>query len=413
MKFERSIAALVFVMGLFSLVSCVPKPKPQWLMPAPQIYQKGGVNPFGGLAQKQKGTKLPVYYATNRNPAGKYYGSSVGPRLRFGVADVAIGNEAENWDSLVTASREATRATPLPLRLLRFDEFGTHDQETHAPEWLRKVGETVRQSQSKDVLVYVHGAKVEFFHSCAFAAEVAHFTGREITPVAFDWPTHPEIFSYITRIDINHGIRSAEQLAELVRVLSTESSIRRIHLVSWSAGARVLSRAMVKLGGDKPHSLRSRYRIGTAVFAASDVPERIFLERLPAIHALSDRVLVYLSDRDSALKWSRRLLGGGRRLGIEPISPTEEELTALRKHPRLEVVDTSYGRIERGFDITGHRYWYQHPWVSSDLMVTLRTNADPTKRGLHAAPIQGVWYFAPDYGDRIGGIARKLTGGKW
>lgn len=413
MKLARSIAALAFVMGLLSLVSCVPKPKPQWLMPAPQIYQKGGVNPFGGLAQKQKGTKLPVYYATNRNPAGRYYGSSVGPRLRFGVADVAIGNESENLDSLVTASREATRATPLPLRLLRFDEFGTHDQETHAPEWLRKVGETVRQSRTRDVLVYIHGAKVEFFHSCAFAAEVAHFTGRAITPVAFDWPTHPEILSYITRVDINHGIRSAEQLAELVRLLSTQSDIRRIHLVSWSAGARVLSRAMVKLGGNKPASLRSRYRIGTTVFAASDVPEKDFLERLPAIHALSDRVLIYLSDRDSALKWSSRLLGGGRRLGIAPASPTEEELSALKKHPRMEVVDTSYGRIERGFDITGHRYWYQHPWVSSDLMVTLRTNADPAKRGLRAAPIQGVWYFAPDYGDGIGGIARKLTHGKW
>ncbi len=413
MKLARSIAALALVMGLLSLVSCVPKPKPQWLMPAPQIYQKGGVNPFGGLAQKQKGTKLPVYYATNRNPAGRYYGSSVGPRLRFGVADVAIGNESDNWDSLAKASQEATRATPLPLRLLDFDEFGTNDQETHAPEWLRKVGETVRQSRSKDVLVYVHGAKVEFFHSCAFAAEVSHFTGREITPVAFDWPTHPEILSYITRIDINHGIRSAEQLAELVRVLSTQSAIRRIHLVSWSAGARVLSRAMVKLGGDQPHSLRSRYRIGTTVFAASDVPERDFLERLPAIHALSDRVLVYLSDRDSTLKWSSLLLGGGRRLGVEPVSPTEEELSALRRHPRLEVVDTSYGRIERGFDITGHRYWYQHPWVSSDLMVTLRTDADPAERGLRPTTTKGVWFFAPDYGDRIGGIARNLTDGRW
>lgn len=405
--------ALALVIGLLASVSCVPKPKPQWLMPTPQIYQKGGVDPFGGLAQKQKGTRLPVYYATNRKPAGTYYGSSLSPRLRFGVADVAIGHDSEDWNSLAKASRNAERSAPMPLRLLRFDEFHPLNPDTHAPEWLKKVGETVRQSRSKDVLVYVHGAKVEFFHSCAFAAEVAHFTGREITPVAFDWPTHPEILSYITRVDINHGIRSAEQLAELVRVLSTQREIRRIHLVSWSAGARVLSRAMVKLGGDKPESLRSRYRIGTAVFAASDVPERDFLERLPAIHGLSDRVLVYLSDGDNALKWSSILLGGGRRLGMEPGSPTEEEISALRNHPRLEVVDTSYGRVERGFDITGHRYWYQHPWVSSDLMVTLRTDANPASRGLKPTAIQGVWCFSPDYGDRIGGIARALTSGKW
>jgi esterase/lipase superfamily enzyme len=395
------------------LASCAQKPKPQWLMPTPRLYQNGGIDPFTHLSAPERNTELPVFYATNRKRTTSYYSSGIAPALRFGVAEVGIGGEHDDWNSLTKASCSPSRLNPLPLRLVGFNENTNTTSATDSTAWLRQLDEASRNTRTKDVMIYVHGAKVEFFHSCAFAAEFAHFSGREITPVAFDWPTHTEVFSYITRIDIRHGIESAERLADLVRMISTHTDVRRIHLVSWSAGARVLSRAMVKLGGDSPQSMRSRHRIGTTVFAASDVPEKDFIERIPAIHALSDRVLVYLSDDDKALKWSSMLMGGGRRLGVEPEKPTDEEIAVLKKHPRLQVIDSSYGKVRRGFDITGHRYWYQHPWISSDLILTLRTGASPDKRGLKPTGVPGAWWFPPEYGDRIGGVARTLTGGKW
>jgi hypothetical protein len=101
-------------------------------------------------------------------------------------------------------------------------------------------------------------------------------------------------------------------------------------------------------------------------------------------------------------------MGGGRRLGLEPAKPDDRELMILRTHPRLEVVDSSFGKNLRGFDISGHRYWYQHPWISSDLMLALRTGATPQQRGLSKAPAPQVFYFAPDYAGRIGGIAKEL-----
>jgi hypothetical protein len=108
------------------------------------------------------------------------------------------------------------------------------------------------------------------------------------------------------------------------------------------------------------------------------------------------------------LEWSARLMGGGRRLGLEPEKLDPHEALTLRTHPRLEVVDCSFGKDLRGFDISGHRYWYQHPWISSDLMLALRTGAKPQQRGLSQAPSPQVYYFAPDYARRIGRIAREL-----
>jgi len=383
-------------------------PKPQWLMPTPQIYLKGGVNPFQSLSHRDRTTVLPVHFATNRKHSGGYFGSSLEPKLSYGVIPVGIGGEHTRWPELESASTSAERSDPLPLRFVGFSNGLPSGAIEDRDEWLKALDQATRRTRSRDVVIYVHGAKVEFFHSCAFSAEIAHFTGRDLTPVAFDWPTHPDILSYVLRIDLSHAIHSASRLADLVRDVAKDTSTRRIHLVSWSAGARVLSRAMVDLAGDDIEAARKRYRIGSCVFAAGDVPKNDFIARLPSIHGLSERVTIYTSDADGALAWSSRLMGGGNRLGLDPKALDPGDIVALRDHPRVQVVDCSMGKDKRGFDITGHRYWYQHPWVSSDVMLTLRTSASPDRRGLTPAEIPGIHYFAPDYGDRIGAVARGL-----
>lgn len=399
-------AALVFA-------SCASGPKPQWLMPTPVMYLDGKVRPFAHLPASQKRTSVEVFYTTNRKPEAGHYGNKVNTRLRFGTARIALGEETDTWETLRDASTEHPRPRPMPVRLVESCELGTDEDPAAIRSWAREVDRSVCKTSTRDIVIYVHGAKVGFFHSCAFAAEIGHFAGRDFTPVAFDWPTHQEIFSYVDGVDVDHARRSATRLAETIRVLARHTSAERIHIVSWSAGARVHSRALAELGGSDPASVRGRYRLGVMAFAASDVPVKDFLDRLPAVHGLSDDVLVYMSDADGALKWSGRLMGGGRRLGFEPERLSEAELAALRAAPRLEAIDTSLGKQERGFDITGHRYWFQHPWVNSDLILALRTGAPAAKRGLDPAPVKGVWYFSESYPERIGAAAHRLTGGSW
>jgi hypothetical protein len=44
-----------------------------------------------------------------------------------------------------------------------------------------------------------------------------------------------------------------------------------------------------------------------------------------------------------------------------------------------------------------------------NLMLSLLTSASPARRGLAPGPEKGIYYFGPDYGDRIGSIARELA----
>ena len=395
------------------LSSCSSGPKPQWLMPTPIMYLDGKVDPFAHLPSSEKRTDVEVFYSTNREPEGDHYGNRVDSVLRFGKAVVEIGEEADSWEALVKASTSDPRPKPMPLRLAGVDEFGTDEDQAVMRRWAAGVDRAVRRTATRDVVIYVHGAKVDFLPSCAFAAELDHFAGRDFTPVAFDWPTHQEIFSYVGGVDVDHARRSATRLAETIRLLADHTTVDRIHIVSWSAGARVHSRAMAELGQGSLSAARKRYRLGVMAFAAGDVPVKDFIERLPAVYGLSDDVLVYMSDADGALKWSARLMGGGRRLGFAPESLTEEEVATLHAMPRLEAIDTSLGKQSRGFDITGHRYWFKHPWVNSDLILALRTGAPAAKRGLSPSPIGGVWAFPKEYPSRIGGAAHRLTGGSW
>lgn len=411
--FRRVLSTLVGGLLVIHLASCGGAPKPQWLMPTPVVYLDGQVRPFEHLSLGDRRTASEVFYSTNRNPTGDHYGNDVGGVLRLGVARMEIGDPGDDWEALVRVSTTHPRPKPMPVRLVKHVELADDRHEDLLAHWASRVDRALRKTETRELIIYVHGAKVGFQHSCAFAAELSHFAGRDFTPVAFDWPTHQEIFSYVDRVDLDHARRSTSRLAETIRILADRTSARRIHVVSWSAGARVLSRALAEMAGGDAARERKRYRLGEVVFAASDVPREEFLARLPAIHGLSDRVLVYMSDDDGALRWAPRLMGGGQRLGLEPKKVSDEEREVLRRMSRLEVVDSSYGKTFRGFDITGHRYWFQHPWVNSDLILALRTGAGAKERGLEPAPLERVWYFDHDYAETISGVGRNLTDGQW
>ena len=80
---------------------------------------------------------------------------------------------------------------------------------------------------------------------------------------------------------------------------------------------------------------------------------------------------------------------------------------------RLEVVDLSEGREHRGFDITGHRYWFNHPWASSDVLLSIRTDLDPDEWGLEAGKAAQLWVMPPDYPQRLAALLREFEFRMW
>jgi esterase/lipase superfamily enzyme len=262
---------------------------------------------------------------------------------------------------------------------------------------------SIESARDRDLLIYVHGAKVNFYNANAFAAQLDHFMGRDMTSMAFSWPTRQNIFAYGTGSDVRRAYTAAPALTALLEILAHESVARRIHIICWSAGGRVVNSALSQLYARHADEddLRERFRLGTVYFAAADVPGDEFIEALPALNELATRIVVTVSSKDSALQMARTFMRGGARIGQRNTDISPEQMEIVRAADRLEVVDVSRDWEGRGFDITGHRYWYDHPWASTDMILAVRSDLGPSQRGLAPTDLDLLWSIPADYPDRL------------
>jgi len=159
----------------------------------------------------------------------------------------------------------------------------------------------------------------------------------------------------------------------------------------------------------KGEELRETFRLGTVYFAAADVPREDFLAGLPSLDAMAERVVVSASSNDDALQGAKLFMGGGQRIGQLGGGLSAEEAAIVEDTERLEVVDVSLGSSDRGFDIIGHRYWFNHPWASTELLLALR-GLGPEERGLESGGHRIHWLLPMDYPERM--TKEMLPGGR-
>ncbi len=115
---------------------------------------------------------------------------------------------------------------------------------------------------------------------------------------------------------------------------------------------------------------------------------------------------VYLSNTDTALGLSSWLL---QRRHLGQVF-TKEEVTPpvvkyLRDTENLAVIDVT--GAERAAVGKGHWYFRDSPWVSSDVLVTLRYHLSPKERGFVRSEDWPIWRFPEDYVSRLRTILWK------
>lgn len=405
-----------FLISLF-LAGCAGPPVVP-LMPTPMLYTELETGPLEHIPSDQHWNLRKVYYATTRardpDLQRVRYTNGESDEVSVGLALVRFGERSLSWDELKAASRSADRDDPVLLSLSGIVEAGSFapeklgdsgDVEGPAAWLLSDLNASIATARDRDVLIYVHGAKVNFYNACAYVAQLDHFMGRDMTSIAFSWPSRQNILAYGMGDDVERLYRSTPALVSVIELLATHSEARRIHLVAWSAGGRLVTDAMKELrrrAGDVPEEeLRNRYRLGTVYLAAADVPGEAFVEAIPDMAALARRIVVTASSNDGALRKAKLLMGGEHRIGTVVTEISEERAALLKSIPNLEVVDVSRGSMVRGFDITGHRYWFDHPWASSDLILAVRSDLPPDQRGLEAGGFPVLWIIPEDYPDEV------------
>ena len=92
---------------------------------------------------------------------------------------------------------------------------------------------------------------------------------------------------------------------------------------------------------------------------------------------------------------------GSKRIGQIGHNLDDQQMQVVLAADRLEFIDMSRGRDERGFDITGHRYWFNHPWASTDMLLSIRSDLEPEERGLEPTEVPVLWWMPDDYPQRL------------
>jgi esterase/lipase superfamily enzyme len=409
---------------MFNLGACAKKPLNQvLLMPAPDIYDSGGINPFSDFDPIEAIPYEGILYATDREPsngAGKeaYYLNERGFVLRLGVAKIEVGNTNITWEEAREISLLKNRPSNFPLKVNSIEEFGIladsyslftrpatlgPDAKKPAEVFAAKVNKKLAVSTRKDIYIYVHGYKVVFENPLLVASELWHFLGYDGVFIAYAWPSTPKNLAYFS--DLETTSLSSFNFRIFLEYLVRETDAENIHIIGYSAGTRVvisgLGQLAMKYTGEKKEVFQKRHRIGHVILTASDFDRQLYGTLVSSgILEVPQNTTIYLSELDSALSLSRWLFRR-ERLGQmwEKRELPEGVKEFLWKTDDLVLVDVT--DAEEAATGNGHAYFRKSPLVSSDILSTLMYDLTPEERGLFHSKEWPIWQFPPDYITRL------------
>ncbi|WP_163338274.1 alpha/beta hydrolase [Desulfopila sp. IMCC35008] len=413
MVLERYLI-LVFLFVVVSIgAGCQPK---VYLMPSPV-----GLDPSSELFHNREDNKddnlLYTLYATNRlpftkNKKGDLYSIFPSDTLKLGWVVHRVGDEPMSWEEIYQQSLAREREKELVLTSEHIREVVNLDIEDdlfnlspQADGLFDQIDEWLDRSFDKDILIYVHGANCNFYRATAQGAQFFHFTGHNSVVITFSWPSAENILRYKT--DVAHARKTIPAFTRLIELLATHTQARNINILAYSAGAQVVAPGLAALRDqymDEPsEAVKRRLRIGEVYFAAPDTAFKPFISRYMKFKDLVSRTTINLNSNDSVLKWST-FQNGVSRLGRPKLSELSDNEIALlleaMKSTQLNVIDVGGSEsLEIG---SAHDSWYNHPWVSMDVLLLLLFNANPEERGLREywAGDEAKLYRFPENYDR-------------
>lgn len=257
---------------------------------------------------------VPVFYGTNRSRTGSddpntFYGHGRA-FLDLGIVRVSVPKNRSVGEIPVPPRRwrgdvEAARSRYFILDGI--ERFAT-DYEFSAA-----LGDTVDQSERREVLVYIHGFNTTFRQAAERAAQLSVDLELDGAPTMYSWPSRGSVLSYFA--DRNQIIdQFARDLRNFLFLIKNDAGADRIHIVAHSMGSEFLLAALEDLAGIYgPHTNYQMF--DHIVWASADVEAQRFAATIPGVSHLARDMTVYASSRDRALRISRMIQGGRQRAG--------------------------------------------------------------------------------------------------
>jgi len=392
---------------------------PMRLMPAPQLFLDGAPNAFAANRTLAQTNSIEFFYATNRLPVGprnnRLYAVVPSRDLHLGIGQIQIGEAATNWQRIYELSTNQSDDRRPRLNLAGLAELATiadaEDLPPGARAWFALVNAAIDRSNDKDIIIYVHGANSTVERAAGQAAQLRHFTGQNSVVMLFAWPTAENFLRYPRDIHTAYG--AAPQLARLIDLLARYSHARRIDVLTYSAGGMVGSDGLALVGrkAHEPGALAPR--LGEIYHAAPDADTRAFVDDLRDYGDVAQRVTVAANLNDSALRLSQLINRASRAGRPDPGELSANATRFLLAANRTQRLDLLKIRPETmtGLSTRAHSFWYDDPWASSDVLLTLLFDLAPGARGLVRGQTSGggqYWSFPSDYPQRLVTISAQL-----
>lgn len=313
---------------------------------------------------------IRVYFATDRNTTGKdepnkRFGGERG-ELRFGVCDVSIPKRHKPG-AIEGRSvwRFQFRENPDRHVVLKSVQPRTRDA------FLSDLARSMQTPDGRgDALIFVHGYTVTFRNAARRIAQLAHDLDLHGTPILYSWPAQGYSHKY-PAAETNAKWTRPHLSGFLTSVLRAGGP-NRVHLIAHSLGGRALAEALCSK--QVQAAVAEGRRFGQIVLAAPDIDAEVFKRDIaPKIAGLAQRVSVYVSSTDTAIKVSRRFHGYAR------LGEAGERLTVFPEQPGIEVIDAS--KVDTSLLSMDHTYFGDSPAILNDLRGVFEGKS-PAERGL-------------------------------
>lgn len=329
---------------------------------------------------------INVYYATDRVVAGQTskgvsYGTEPAPGDSFelGIAKVSIPRSHQMGEL----------EGPSILRL----EFRENPEKhvvllsttPESPEnFYRKISDRIAQSPRQEALVFVHGFNVTFEEAVRRTGQIAYDLGFDGAPILYSWPSHGELGMVAYNQDGRNAELSAPHLRAFLTQLAARTGVRTIHVIAHSMGNRVAVKA---LAGEPGVAAPGSIRVREVALLAPHIDAAEFRKLVVVMKSSADRVTLYASSGDAALKVSTKLAGyprageGGDHILVMP--------------GVLDTIDCS--AVDTSLLGLGHSYYADNSTILSDLFRLI--HGDAARDRFRLTPVHNAqgdyWAFAP------------------
>jgi esterase/lipase superfamily enzyme len=344
------------------LASAGPRPPP----PAPST-DTHAIVPVFYATDRERATSVPLAYGAGRHPAEK---------LWLGRFDVSIPRQAHETGRIERPTvwsfwREDPDKHLVIVQRLEHTYDGFYDD----------VSQLVAKSSLKQAFVFIHGYNVEFDDAVYRTAQMAYDLDFDGAAMLYSWPSEGRLLGYAN--DANNAEWTSPHLRWFLEDVATKTQAQVIHVVAHSMGNRPLVAAMNRMAAESAASVRSRFR--QVVLTAPDIDASTFRTLAAAMRGVGQRVTLYASSNDLALKASATFQGYQRAGDTQPSVVVVDGVDTID----VSALDTS---------LLGHSYFGDQRSVITDLYYLLRDGLDPARRaGLRTAgqPPNRYWVFKP------------------